>query len=120
MRQVSWFRSFILLAGLAALLSQPLWPQRRNRDVFGSPRQRGITNFPELTLPDRRATITRRMIKASHERLQKEVAELAEISAALQDEISKSTEDELPLDALKKAEEIEKLAKRVQSRIKNL
>ena len=118
MRRYRWLRSFILLAGLAALVSQPLWPQRRNRnDPFGRPRT--PLGIPEPTFPNR-PSITRKMIKASHQELQKEVAELAEKSAALQDEINKSNEDELPLDALKKAEEIEKLAKKIQGRIKNL
>ena len=118
MRRYRWLRSFILLAALAALVSQPLWPQRRN-DPFGC--RRTPFGFPDPGFPTpSRPTVTRRMIKASHQRLQKEVAELAEKSAALQDEISKSNEDELPLDALKKAQEIEKLAKKIQGRIKNL
>jgi hypothetical protein len=100
---------------LAALLIEPLWPQRR--DPFG--RRRAPFGSQELPLPDR-PTVTRRMIRASHQELQKQVAELAEMSAALQADISKSNEDELPLDALKKAEEIEKLAKKIQGRIKNL
>lgn len=115
MRRTRWLRSFILLAGLAALISQPLWPQRRY-DPWG---RRSPFGFPEPTFSNR-PRVTRRMIKASHQKLQEEVAELAQKSAALQEEISKSNEDELPLDALKKAEEIEKLAKKIQGRIKNL
>ena len=110
MRQSKWLRSFILLVGLAALLTTPLWPQR-GRDPWGGFRG---PSFPS------RATLTRMRVKASHERLQKEVAELAQMSAELQEQISKTTEDVLPLDALKKAEEIEKLAKKIQGRIKNL
>jgi len=116
MRRNTWLRSFILLAGLAALVSQPLWPQRRS-DPFG--RHRTPLGFPEPSFPSR-PTVTRRMIKASHLELQKQVAELAGMANALRDDISKSNEDELPLDALKKAEEIEKLAKKIQGRIKNL
>ena len=120
MRRYNWLRSFILLVGLAALVSQPLFPQRRRNDPFGGSR-RTPGGFPEPNFPSPgRPTITRKMIKASHQELQKEVTELAEMTAALQDEISKSNEDELPLDALKKAEEIEKLAKKIQGRIKNL
>ena len=115
MRRYRWLRSFILLAGLAALVGQPLWPQRPGP----TGRPRSPLGLPEPTFPSR-PSITRKMIKASHQELQKEVAELAERSAALQDDISKSNEDELPLDALKKAEEIEKLAKKIQGRIKNL
>ncbi len=115
----NWFRSFVLLAGLAALVSQPLWPQQQQqrRDPFGRRRPPLISQEPNF--PDR-PTVTRRMIRASHEELQKEVAQLAEMSSALQEEISKTNEDVLPLDALKKAEEIEKLAKKIQGRIKNL
>ena len=115
MRRTRWLRSFILLAGLAVLVSQPLWPQCRY-DPWG---RRSPLGFPEPSFPNRPA-VTRRMIQASHQKLQEEVAELAQKSAALQEEISKSNEDELPLDALKKAEEIEKLAKKIQGRIKNL
>jgi hypothetical protein len=119
MRRSNWLRSFILLAALAALVSQPLWPQRRS-DPFGS-RRRTPGGFPEPTFPTPdRPTATRRMIKASHQELVKEVAELAQMSAALQEDIGRSNEDELPLDALKKAQEIEKLAKKIQGRIKNL
>lgn len=118
MRRYRWLRFFILLLGLAALVSQPLWPQRRS-DPFG--RRRTPGGFPEPTFPaPSRPSATRKMIQASHQELRKQVDELAEMSAALQEEISKSNEDELPLDALKKAEEIEKLAKKIQSRIKNL
>ncbi len=116
MRQSKWLRSFILLAGLAALLTTPLWPQR-SRDPWGN--RRDPWGFRGPSFPSR-ATLTRMRVKASHERLQKEVAELAQMSAELQEQISKTTEDVLPLDALKKAEEIEKLAKKIQGRIKNL
>jgi len=115
MRRSKWFNSVILLAGLAAMLGQPLWPQRR--DPFGT--RRAPFGTQEIPFPDRPA-VTRRMIRASHQELQKDVAELAQLSAALQEEISRSNEDELPLDALKKAEEVEKLAKKIQGRIKNL
>lgn len=115
MRQFQWLRSLLLLAGLAVLISPPLWPQRRNPfGTRGNPWGMSEPNFPN------RSSMTRRMIKASHEELQKEVAELAKKSAELQEQIKTSTEDELPLDALKKAEEIEKLAKKIQGRIKHL
>jgi hypothetical protein len=115
MRPSKRFQLFVLLAALAALLSQPLWPQRR--DPFGA--RRPPLGASEPSFPSRPA-VTRRMVRASHQELQKEVAELAQMSAALQEDISKSNEDVLPLDALKKAEEIEKLAKKIQGRIKNL
>jgi len=60
------------------------------------------------------------MLRASFEELQKEVAQLAEMTDALQEEINQSNEDVFPLSAVKKAEDIEKLAKKIQGRIKNL
>jgi hypothetical protein len=118
MKRRHWFQMGLLLALLVAILGEPLWsqlPQQR--------RPRG-SRLPTLgtevsPMPDR-PTITRRMLRASFEELQKEVAQLTEMSTALQEEINQSNEDVFPLSAVKKAEDIEKLAKKIQGRIKNL
>ena len=60
------------------------------------------------------------MLQASYEQLQKDVEQLVELANALKEEISKANEDVLPVSGIKKAEEIEKLAKKIQGRIKNL
>jgi hypothetical protein len=66
------------------------------------------------------ASMTRRMIQASYEQLLKDTDQLVKLSQALQEEIAKANEDVLPVSGIKKAEEIEKLAKKIQGRIKNL
>ena len=118
MKRCQWFQMGVLLALLVAMLGEPLWSQLPRQ------RQPPRNRVPPWTLPapnsPDRPTVTRRMLRASFEELQKEVVQLAEMSAALQEEISQVNEDVLPLSAVKKAEEIEKLAKKIQGRIKNL
>ena len=119
MKRSHWFRTGLLLALLAAMLGEPLWsqlPQQRRQP----PGNRLPPFGSQEPIPPNRPTLTRRMLRASFEELQKEVAQLAEMSTALQEEISQANEDVFPLSAVKKAEEIEKLAKKIQGRIKNL
>ena len=52
--------------------------------------------------------------------MQKESEQLVQLSTELRDLLRQSSEDELSLDVLKKAETIEKLAERVKNRMKNL
>jgi len=118
MKRSHWFRTGLLLALLAAMLGEPLWSQLpRQRRPSGNRLPPFGSQEP---IPPSRPSITRRMLRASFEELQKEVAQLAEMSTALQEEINQANEDVLPLSAVKKAEEIEKLAKKIQGRIKNL
>ena len=63
---------------------------------------------------------TRKMLKASYEQLQKDVQHLSDLAAELKGEVTNSDENVLSLSGVKKAEEIEKLAKKIQGRIKNL
>ncbi|MGH9783893.1 MAG: hypothetical protein ACRD88_06865 [Terriglobia bacterium] len=118
MKRSRWFQMGFLLALLVTMLGEPLWPQLPpQRRPPGNRLPPFGTQEP---VPPNRPSITRRMLRASFEQLQKEVAELAEMSAALQEEVNQSNEDVFPLSAVKKAEEIEKLAKKIQGRIKNL
>jgi hypothetical protein len=54
-----------------------------------------------------------------HERLQDDVAKLVALTTELKTDVDKTNKDELSLDVVKKAGEIEKLAHDVQSRMKN-
>ena len=116
MTRTNWLRAGILLAVLAGMVGQPLWSQQR--------RQRPGSRIPpvtsEETVSPTPPSISRRMLRSSYEQLQKDVAELAELALALKEEISQANEDVLPLSGVKKAEDIEKLAKKIQGRIKNL
>ena len=114
MKRTDWLRTGILLAVLGGAAGQPVWPQRR-QPLPRIPRMES----EEPVRPTHPST-NRKMLRASFEQLQKDVKQLFELSAALKEEISKANEDILPVSGIKKAEEIEKLAKKIQGRIKNL
>jgi hypothetical protein len=89
--------------------------------------QRGRAPFPsssnrneEPDHNDPRKKLAKRMLKESFESMQKESQQLVEMSTELRDILGESSEDELSLDAMKKAEDIEKLAERIKNRMKNL
>jgi hypothetical protein len=58
------------------------------------------------------------ILKADHEKSLKDVAELVKLSEELQIELEKNDRHVLSVASLKKVEEIEKLAKRIRSRLK--
>ena len=57
------------------------------------------------------------ILKEEHERSLEDIAKLIKIAEQLEDELIKNDRHVLSLSSLKKAEEIEKLAKRLKSRI---
>ena len=116
MTRTDWMRAGILLAVLAGMVGQPLWSQQHRP----RPGSRVPPATSEETVSPTPPSISRRMLRSSYEQLQKDVAELAELALALKEEINQASEDVLPLSGVKKAEEIEKLAKKIQGRIKNL
>lgn len=69
---------------------------------------------------DPRKKLARRMLKESFEAMQQESQQLVEMSTELRDILRATTEDEMSLGAMKKAEAIEKLAEKIKNRIKNL
>lgn len=95
--------------------------------VFVVQAQRGRVPYPpgagrpdESEPNDPRKKLQKRMVRESFLAMQKESEELVDLSTKLRDQLSKSSEDELSLDAMRKAEEIEKLAEKIKNRIKNL
>ena len=66
------------------------------------------------------SSIPRKLIKESYEQMRKDAEHLYELAAELKDETGKANEDVLSVSVVKRAEEIEKLAKKIQSRMKNL
>ena len=54
-----------------------------------------------------------------HKKLQEDTAKLLALSTELKAEVDKTTKDELSLDVVRKAGEIEKLAHDVKERMKN-
>lgn len=58
------------------------------------------------------------ILKADYEKTLKDAAELVQLSQALQEDIEKDTRHVLSLTSLRKTEEIEKLARRIRSRMR--
>jgi hypothetical protein len=58
------------------------------------------------------------ILKADHEKSLKDVAELVKLSEELQIELEKNDRHVLSVASLKKVDEIEKIAKRIKSRLK--
>ncbi len=58
------------------------------------------------------------ILKADYQKNLKDAAELVELSQSLQEEMEKETRHVLSISSLKKTEEIEKLAKRIRSRMR--
>src|SRR5690349_6644667 len=58
------------------------------------------------------------ILKADHEKSVKDAAQLIELSESLKKELEKDDSHVLSISSLKKTEEIEKIAKRIRSRLK--
>ena len=58
------------------------------------------------------------ILKAEHEKDVKDAAELVKLAGDLQTEVEKNSSNVLSLNAIKKTEEIEKVARRIRARMK--
>lgn len=92
---------------------------QRSRDPFPSS-QRSIDRQPSFRLPPDSPSLNRRLLRESFEKTQQDTAELYGLATALRDEMENATEDVLSVTVMKKAEEIEKLAEKIKTRMKNL
>jgi len=101
MRRFRWLAVWALLATLATPAQQP--SPRREDDI---PR-----------LPDGRSQIEE-ILKSDYQASLKDAAALLKLSEDLKMEIEKSGRHVLSVGMIKKTEEIEKLAKRIRSRLK--
>ena len=72
---------------------------------------------PDIKLPSGKSQRDE-ILKADHEKSLQDAAELVKLSAALQVELEKNERYVLSVSSLKKVEDIEKLAKRIKSRLK--
>jgi hypothetical protein len=107
------FMALILFA--ATMTASAASPQQRRMGE----RQPG--NAAEDATPSPNRSLNRKMLKASYEQLEKDVQRLSDLAAELKEQVTTTDdEDVLSLSGVKKAEEIEKLAKKIQSRMKNL
>ena len=94
---------------------------------FALQAQRGRLPFPSTSGRNEdddhnnpRRRLQKRMIRESFEQMQKESEKLVEMSTDLRETLLNTSEDELSLEVMKKAEEIEKLAEKIKNRMKNL
>ena len=111
-----WVVALSLLV-LAMGLSPGLIAQRR----IGGRTRPSLGNEDPMSQPAPDRSLNRKMLKASYEQLQKDVERMAELANDLKEQVTKTDdEDVLSLSGVKKAEEIEKLAKKIQGRMKNL
>jgi predicted RND superfamily exporter protein len=73
---------------------------------------------PEMRrLPDGRSQ-AEAIVKEDHERSLKDAAELVKLAEELKEELEKNDRHVISVGSIKKTEEIEKLAKRIRSRMK--
>jgi hypothetical protein len=99
----------LMLALMLALVSVAA-PQRPPRGV--PPEDGDTTRLPNGKNQQEE------ILKADHERDLKDAAELIELAEGLKEELEKNDRHVLSLSSLKKTEEIEKLAKRIRSRLR--
>ena len=106
-------RATVLL--IAILTATVAWPQQRRMGRIPPP------SITDDIPPSPNRSLNRKMLKASYDQLQKDVQRLSDLASELKEQVTTTDdEDVLSLSGVKKAEEIEKLAKKIQSRMKNL
>ena len=122
MRREHLFYALVFLF-IAASISVVAYAQRPMRHGQ-QPRRLGRSTSPmnmDAPVTTDPSSVSRRMIKASYEEMTKDAEQLSNLASDLEEEVRTSaSEDTLSLATIKKAQEIEKLAKKIQSRMKNL
>jgi len=96
-------------ACLALILTPVIVPQTR------PPRSKPASQ-DDMPLPNGKSQQDE-ILKADHEKDLKDVAQLIELAGQLKQELEKNDRHVLSISSLKKTEEIEKLAKRIHSRL---
>jgi hypothetical protein len=124
----------VVMVGAALLLAVPWGAAQMQSTQTGAPpatQQPGA--LPSIDHPagvpdggldaDMRARMEQQRLKAvnddRHKRLAADVDRLVALTSELKMDVDKTTKDELSVDVIKKAQEIEKLAHDVQSRMRN-
>jgi hypothetical protein len=116
MKPTIWTAMILLL--LVFAVGVPVAAQRGLGRLPSAARRDGSDD--KLDPNDPRRKLQKRMIRESFQEMRKESEQLVQLSTELRDMLQQTTEDELSLDVLKKAETIEKLAEKVKNRMKNL
>lgn len=127
----------VLAVGVSAMGKEPAAPRASQRSTNpttptdpmmpGTTQPTAITpagNLPGASMdPGVRAHMEAERLKAAnddrHKKLEGDVDKLISLTNELKTDVDKTDKDELSLDVIRKAQEIEKLAHDVQSRMKN-
>jgi hypothetical protein len=102
--------AFLISAALRGQIPDPQDPQHRNN--FPRPPEDGDTKLPNGK--SQKDAIA----KQNHEQAVKDAQALVDLAQQLKDDIDKAGQYVVPVSALKKTEELEKLAKRIRSRLR--
>jgi len=102
----------ILVLAAAILLPLAVFPQQTGPD-----RPRDLNKSPDARLPNGKLQ-QEEILKADHEKSIKEVAQLIDLAEGLKQDLERDDSHVLSLASLKKTEEIEKLARRIRTRLK--
>lgn len=83
----------------------------------GRPKHSGVGEEPEMRLPSGKNQ-RQEILKADHAKSKADAAELVTLAEELKEELDKSEHQVLNVKLVKKAEDIEKLARRIKERMK--
>ena len=101
----------LLIPPVAILISLALFAQKAS-DRLPEPEKSSDVRLPNGKLQQEE------IMKADHDRSVKDAAQLIELAEALKKDLEKDDTHVLSIASLKKTEEIEKIAKRIRSRLK--
>lgn len=104
--------ALLAIAILSAFPPLAAW-QERERDSHEGP----LSSNADVKLPNGKSQ-REEILKADYDKTLKDAAQLVELAQALQQEIEKDDRHVLSIASLKKTDEIEKLAKRIRSRMR--
>ena len=107
-------RTLLRLAAAVSLVLALMALAAAQRQAPGSPPEE---RTHDVRLPNGKMQ-QEEILKADHQRDLKDAAHLVELAGQLKQELEKNDQHVLSLSSLKKTEEIEKLAKRIRSRLR--
>lgn len=106
------------VAALLVVVLATVLVAQQQKNTTTPPRINTLPPPMEQERPDPPLTSPAKLLKYQHEEVKKDVDKLVKLVAEVQDEVDKAGENVLPLNTLKKLEEVEKLTKKVRNRIK--
>lgn len=74
--------------------------------------------FPDETVTPKERKRQHELLKYNLKNMREDAAEMAKLANSIQEDLEKTTENELPLKVLAKAEQVEKLAKKIKNTAK--